>query len=515
MQAIAALFLAPHVLLMLMTAPRPTAGLKSASILLLSALCLTSHAQEGSCGESQPTASSDSRDTIAGQSLQSGLAPEQTSLNNISFEAVRQDSCHYRIERMFQTPGGRSQRTFFWTNGRMERDLVSSLSLPQASAEQQVKALLRIFQEATEFEQMRPASRDSLATTAPGRFDDLLWKETLTNALRNTGDSPQAQKIRVFLLVLRALGIRGIYAQIDNLPLAALECELPGHPLIGHQGGIYHLVDPTAPDGLPILPRIAAAAGQPLESSLLEFAADVIPWNQELSVETPTGSRRAIILSAAAYEHDVLSNLQFAAPARSADSQRTIGLCSRGEISEEAADSLLALEWEKSIAALLAMRSPAVQNLAIYLTAGLHSREEKALALLRWTQTEIRQMTDTLSFGTTVSTFNRSAFRSIFDGHGECLDKSILFSTLCHISNIDTIVLLYKRHALVGIAGDFQGASYRHEGRKYYFAETTDPKAMIGQMIPEYIKAKPLLVVPNPFQRKPDCGMFSAGRPEE
>jgi DNA-directed RNA polymerase subunit M/transcription elongation factor TFIIS len=76
--------------------------------------------------------------------------------------------------------------------------------------------------------------------------------------------------------------------------------------------------------------------------------------------------------------------------------------------------------------------------------------------------------------------FNRNqeypkyAIETIIDQRGDCEDTSFLMASILEALGIDTVILIYSDHVAVGVAcNDCSGYYYTHNGRKYYFLETT------------------------------------------
>ncbi len=62
----------------------------------------------------------------------------------------------------------------------------------------------------------------------------------------------------------------------------------------------------------------------------------------------------------------------------------------------------------------------------------------------------------------------------MIDQNGDCEDTSFLMASILEALNIDTVLLIYDDHMAVGVWCDgCIGSYYEHNGRKYFFLETT------------------------------------------
>lgn len=63
---------------------------------------------------------------------------------------------------------------------------------------------------------------------------------------------------------------------------------------------------------------------------------------------------------------------------------------------------------------------------------------------------------------------------TLFDQVGDCEDTVFLFASLLLARTVPCVVLEYPSHVAVGVGVEgVQGDYYEHEGRRYYYAETT------------------------------------------
>lgn len=85
--------------------------------------------------------------------------------------------------------------------------------------------------------------------------------------------------------------------------------------------------------------------------------------------------------------------------------------------------------------------------------------------------------------------YPRYPIETLVDGTGDCEDHAILLAELLRSMNYDAILLEYPTHMAVGVAdtGNMYGTSYTHNGKKYYYVETTNTGWKVGN-IPEDMK---------------------------
>ena len=82
------------------------------------------------------------------------------------------------------------------------------------------------------------------------------------------------------------------------------------------------------------------------------------------------------------------------------------------------------------------------------------------------------------------------AIETIVDQRGDCEDTSFLMAAVLKALNIDVILLKFPGHLAVGVyCTNCEGVYIEHNGRKYYYLETTsDPGAWkLGGTSQEYI----------------------------
>ncbi|MCJ7571770.1 MAG: hypothetical protein MUO82_07825 [Candidatus Thermoplasmatota archaeon] len=91
--------------------------------------------------------------------------------------------------------------------------------------------------------------------------------------------------------------------------------------------------------------------------------------------------------------------------------------------------------------------------------------------------------------------YPRYPIETLVDDTGDCEDHAILLTQLLSSMNYDAILLFYsgesgeRAHMAIGVAdsGNTYGTSYNHNGKKYFYVETTSTGWEIGD-IPEEFK---------------------------
>ncbi len=98
----------------------------------------------------------------------------------------------------------------------------------------------------------------------------------------------------------------------------------------------------------------------------------------------------------------------------------------------------------------------------------------------------------------------------------DCEDTSILFAGLAKALGWDVVLMAPPGHMAVGVApktGDdsLQGGAVSHDGKKYYYGETTAPGWRIGEIPSDYVGEEVVVVVPEdkPAPRIADWTMSS------
>lgn len=84
----------------------------------------------------------------------------------------------------------------------------------------------------------------------------------------------------------------------------------------------------------------------------------------------------------------------------------------------------------------------------------------------------------------------RMPLQTLVDQEIDCEDSAILYASLLSALGLDSVLILVPRHVMVGVAGNFNGAYLKFQGKAYYLAETTGLSWKIGQMPTEYKGAR-------------------------
>jgi len=88
---------------------------------------------------------------------------------------------------------------------------------------------------------------------------------------------------------------------------------------------------------------------------------------------------------------------------------------------------------------------------------------------------------------------------TLAEGWGDCEDSSILYAALMKAAGYDVILLDFPEHMAVGVAlsKTIAGSYVIHNGKRYYYAETTNLGWSIGKAPPQVI-GKPVIPIPIP-----------------
>ena len=88
---------------------------------------------------------------------------------------------------------------------------------------------------------------------------------------------------------------------------------------------------------------------------------------------------------------------------------------------------------------------------------------------------------------------------TLAEGWGDCEDSSILYAALMKAAGYDVVLLYFPDHMAVGVAlsKTIAGSYIIHNGKRYYYAETTNPGWTIGKAPPEVI-GKPAIIISIP-----------------
>jgi len=165
---------------------------------------------------------------------------------------------------------------------------------------------------------------------------------------------------------------------------------------------------------------------------------------------------------------------------------------------------------------------PRTKNLSVYVTHSLDdiffqdltaalSAEGEKLGLTKDQMVELAVVfVQTIPYcldieGTGLEDYPKYPIETLIDGNGDCEDHAFLLAELLRSMNYDAIILRYDvkpiGHVAVGVAdnGNTYGSYYEHNGKKYYYTETTATGWKIGAVPEEYkIPAEIWDLVPSP-----------------
>ena len=124
---------------------------------------------------------------------------------------------------------------------------------------------------------------------------------------------------------------------------------------------------------------------------------------------------------------------------------------------------------------------PVVRDLARRLEAIARSETDRVEAALTYVQS-LPYSYDSTSKGK--DEYVRYPVETLVDGCGDCEDKSVLLAAILHEMNIDFVLLMAPDHMAVGVNYEpHNGATgFMFNGKKYYYAETTEIDFKIGQV---------------------------------
>lgn len=153
-----------------------------------------------------------------------------------------------------------------------------------------------------------------------------------------------------------------------------------------------------------------------------------------------------------------------------------------------------------------ALNSGAAQMLAQSLAqrayrAGYTTKREQAVYAIRFVQS-LAYRRDPISMG--VRDYSRFVEETLVDGGGDCVDTSILMAAILRADpfKYDLAFLAPPSHMAVGIRADeFPGWHVEHEGRRYYYIETTGFGWRIGSLPTRYQDTN-IRVYHHPFSKR-------------
>ncbi len=89
---------------------------------------------------------------------------------------------------------------------------------------------------------------------------------------------------------------------------------------------------------------------------------------------------------------------------------------------------------------------------------------------------------------------------TIFEQQGDCEDTAILLAGILREMGFDAVLMIFPKdevgHMAVGVADDgaMSGAAYEHEGKTYYYTDTTEPGWEVGRLPEELTGLTPMIV---------------------
>lgn len=124
------------------------------------------------------------------------------------------------------------------------------------------------------------------------------------------------------------------------------------------------------------------------------------------------------------------------------------------------------------------------REIRVLTSAARYSRFDEATAALAFAQS----ITYALDSDTTgADEYWRYPIETMHDEHGDCEDFSILAATVLRELGHDVLPLVTHDHAAIGIAvpAGMPGTFVEHQGRRYYYCETTGEGFRIGELPPD------------------------------
>ncbi len=145
-----------------------------------------------------------------------------------------------------------------------------------------------------------------------------------------------------------------------------------------------------------------------------------------------------------------------------------------------------------------------------FVANGLKETVEDAKRLYKWTEEQevmfivsflqqMRYVPDSV-FGT--SDYEKFPVETMFDGYGDCEDKSILGASLLKAMGYDVVLLLLvaedNSRSHMAIAANLpsvkNGTYYNYNGKKYFYIETTFAGWKIGEVPDSWIGLKSIII---------------------
>ncbi len=137
---------------------------------------------------------------------------------------------------------------------------------------------------------------------------------------------------------------------------------------------------------------------------------------------------------------------------------------------------------------------PVIRDLARKLETLAFSEIEKVEVALSYVQTLPYSYDSTSK---RVDEYVRYPVETLVDGCGDCEDKSLLLAAILHEMNIGFVLLMTSDHMAVGVNCEPHNGTkgFLFNGKKYYYAETTETDYDIGQ-VPDNMVLAQLEVLP-------------------
>ena len=137
---------------------------------------------------------------------------------------------------------------------------------------------------------------------------------------------------------------------------------------------------------------------------------------------------------------------------------------------------------------------PVIRGLAKALETVAKSETDKVEVALSYVQS-LPYSYDSTSKGR--EEYVRYPIETLVDGCGDCEDKSVLLAAILHEMNIGFVLLMAPDHMAVGVNCEPRRdtVGFVFNGKKYYYAETTQTDFKIGQ-VPDNINLNRIEVLP-------------------
>jgi hypothetical protein len=151
----------------------------------------------------------------------------------------------------------------------------------------------------------------------------------------------------------------------------------------------------------------------------------------------------------------------------------------------------------------------------LYAAGGIPEGVERLQAILAFVQH--------LPYGLDIDTaghpeWPRYPMETIFAEANDCEDTSVLYANILRALGHDAILINPPRHMAVGVAlDDHEGVYVEHDGKHYYYAETTGMNWRIGVVPPIFSEGpfRPLSLHPQPILARPTIETITTGRTVE